>query len=47
MTKNKNRVHDKNKVYNISYHIIWIPKYRKHILKGEIKNKLIEYLKEK
>ncbi len=36
------RIHTKHKVYNISYHITWIPKYRKPILVGKIK----EYLKE-
>jgi REP element-mobilizing transposase RayT len=32
----------KHNVNNISYHIIWIPKYRKKILKGLIKDRLIE-----
>jgi len=31
--------------YNINYHIIWIPKYRKHILKGEIKQYLDEVIR--
>lgn len=22
--------------FNINYHIIWIPKYRKHLLKGKV-----------
>lgn len=26
--------------YNINYHIIWIPKYRKHLLKGKIQEVL-------
>ena len=26
--------------FNINYHLIWIPKYRKPILKGEVKNAL-------
>lgn len=42
-----NRVKQNNKVYNISYHIIWIPKYRKKILKGHIKEKLLIYLQQK
>ena len=25
-------------IYNINYHIIWIPKYRRKILTGDIKN---------
>ena len=32
-------------VRNISYHIIWIPKYRRRILVGEVKNELIEIFK--
>ena len=42
-----NRVRKDHKVYNISYHIIWIPKYRKRLLKGKIKERLIFYLFEK
>ena len=34
-------------VYNIGYHIVWIPKYRKRILWGIYKNKIQEYLLEK
>jgi len=30
--------HGQNTVYNIGYHIIWIPKYRKAILKGSFKD---------
>ena len=41
------RVHANHKVYNISYHIIWIPKYRKHILKDEIRIAVKKYLFEK
>ena len=41
------RVHANHKVYNISYHIIWIPKYRKHILKDEIQIAVKKYLFEK
>ncbi|KKN40566.1 hypothetical protein LCGC14_0732020 [marine sediment metagenome] len=26
--------------YNINYHIIWIPKYRKHLLKGRVREVL-------
>ena len=32
--------------YNHQYHIVWIPKYRKRVLKGEIKEYLKEGLKE-
>ena len=34
-------------VYNVSYHIIWTPKYRKSILEGEIREKVKQYLFEK
>lgn len=42
-----NRIRKNHLVYNISYHIIWIPKYRKAILNGIIKDRLIFYLFEK
>jgi putative transposase len=32
----------KHAVYDLKYHLVWIPKYRKHILKKEIS----DYLKE-
>ncbi len=32
----------KHAVYDLKYHLVWIPKYRKHILSGEVS----EYLKE-
>ena len=32
----------KHAVYDLKYHLVWIPKYRKHILGGEVS----EYLKE-
>ncbi len=31
----------KHAVYDLKYHLVWIPKYRKHILSGEVS----EYLK--
>ena len=34
-------------VYNIGYHLIWCPKYRRKILVGEIGNRLKELLYEK
>jgi putative transposase len=40
------KVYTNHNVYNISYHIIWIPKYRKKILIGKIKERLIELFKE-
>jgi len=48
MNKSQNRWKSKrNCVYNVSYHIVWIPKYRKRILKGNIKSRLIYLLYEK
>ena len=32
----------KHAVYDIKYHFVWIPKYRKHILKKELKSKVEE-----
>ena len=29
-------VYNRNCVYQTAYHVIWCPKYRKRILKGEI-----------
>ena len=31
--------------FNINYHLIWIPKYRKHILVGEVKEMLKKLIK--
>ena len=36
-----------HKVFNISYHITWIPKYRKKILKDNIREAVIKYLFQK
>jgi len=33
--------------YNVSYHIIWIPKYRRSVLVGDIETRLKEILIEK
>lgn len=35
---------NKNSVYNIGYHIIWCPKYRRKILSGNIETRLKELL---
>ncbi len=32
----------KHAVYNIKYHFVWIPKYRKHILTKELKKRVEE-----
>ena len=34
-------------VYNLSYHLIWCPKYRRPVLIGEIADRLDELLKQK
>lgn len=31
-------------VFNLSYHLIWCPKYRRKVLNGDVKIKLIELL---
>ena len=33
-------------VYNINYYLVWIPKYRKSILRGEMKGRLKEIFSE-
>ena len=42
-----NREHKKHKVFNVSYHIVWIPKYRRHILNGPIEDSYKRHLFEK
>lgn len=42
-----NKISDNHRVYNIAYHITWIPKYRKHILQNDIEKYLKIYLFEK
>ena len=34
-------------VYNVKYHIVWCPKYRKEVLTGMVANRLKELLYEK
>ncbi len=34
-------------VFNLSYHLIWCPKYRRKVLIGDIKDRLIELIYEK
>ncbi len=36
----------KHAVYDIKYHFVWIPKYRKDISTKEIKNRVAELFKE-
>ncbi len=37
----------KTAVFNLSYHLIWCPKYRRKVLVGDIKDRLIELIDEK
>ncbi len=37
----------KHAVYNIGYHLIWYPKYRKRVLVGEVEHRLKHLLLEK
>ncbi len=39
--------HSKTTVYNIAYHLIWCPKYRRKVLVGIIEKRLKELLVEK
>ena len=40
-------VHSNTTVYNIGYHLIWCPKYRRKVLVGEVERRLRELLREK
>lgn len=37
-------VYGRNSVYQTAYHVIWCPKYRKPILKGEVRKRLEELI---
>lgn len=37
----------KTAVFNLSYHLIWCPKYRRKVLVGDIKDRLIELIYQK
>jgi len=41
MSKLKSSRHSR---YNINYHIVWIPKYRRPVLAGEVKDRLEQIL---
>jgi putative transposase len=34
--------HSNKAIYNLGYHLVWCPKYRRNILNGKIKDRLIE-----
>lgn len=44
---NKRWTHSNKSVYNIGYHLIWCPKYRRAILTGDVSNRLKELLNHK
>lgn len=46
MTKER-WTHSNTTVYNIGYHIIWCPKYRRKVLQGHIADRLKDLLNEK
>lgn len=37
----------KTAVFNLSYHLIWCPKYRRKVLVGDIKDRLLKLILEK
>jgi len=39
--------HSNTTVYNIGYHIIWCPKYRRKVLQGRVADRLKDLLNEK
>lgn len=39
--------HSNTTIYNLGYHIIWCPKYRRKVLIGEVERRLRELLNEK
>ena len=39
-------VYNRNCVYQTAYHVVWCPKYRKSILKGEVAVALKQFLEE-
>jgi len=45
--KNKRWTTSNKAVYNVSYHIIWCPKYRRKILTGQVEIRLKELLLQK
>lgn len=46
MTKER-WTHSNTTIYNIDYHIIWCPKYRRKVLQGHIADRLKDLLNEK
>jgi len=44
---NKRWTHSNKSVFNIGYHLIWCPKYRREVLVGEVEHDLKQLLIEK
>jgi len=44
---NKRWTHSNKSVYNIGYHLIWCPKYRRSVLTGEVSSRLFFLLESK
>lgn len=46
--KSKDRwTNSRTAVYNLGYHLIWCPKYRRKVLVGKVENRLKELMREK
>lgn len=43
----KRWTHSSKSVYNIAYHLIWCPKYRRKVLVGDVETRLKELLTQK
>lgn len=41
-----NNVKKRNCVYQTNYHTVWIPKYRRKVLRGKVREYTIKVLKE-
>ena len=44
---NSRWTHSNKAVFNVGYHLIWCPKYRKPVLVNEVKSRLIQLFNEK
>ena len=44
---NKRWTHSNKAIYNIGYHLVWCPKFRRNILSGNLEKRLLEILYEK
>ena len=37
----------RHSIFNVNYHLIWCPKYRRRVIVGEVELRLVELLREK